>query len=886
MVSGNADTMHDFSHPSSEAMLPLVLWIEHGAAGSARQTSNLRRAGFDVRVIATASEALAEHEPGRASIILIDDSTAGRDAMSSLALLRQRLPATPVMLAATNFSIQAATEAMRAGAYDYLEKPFSAERLVGAARAALAGVGSAACPPLAAATGKRPGSLIGSSAAMQAVCRTLETVATSKATIFLTGESGTGKEVCAEAIHRASGRAGKPFVAINCAAIPKDLVESELFGHLRGAFTGAVSNRVGAVAQAHRGTLFLDEICEMDVNLQSKLLRFLQTGTLRRIGASEVEQVDVRIICATNRDPSAEIAAGRFREDLYYRLYVVPIHLPPLRERDEDALEIARSFLADYAREEGKGFARLAPCAEAAILAYPWPGNVRELQNVLRSAVVLNDGAELAAAHLPEPICSAALTPKTGAAAAPGNTPDPAAVGLTAGGGAVQREASSECLAPPSRTQEPKELVLAHWVQAVAVMTAFVGFVDTRRRAAWLRGQTVVARILRPFSAERLVGAARAALAGVGSAACPPLAAATGKRPDSLIGSSAAMQAVCRTLETVATSKATIFLTGESGTGKEVCAEAIHRASGRAGKPFVAINCAAIPKDLVESELFGHLRGAFTGAVSNRVGAVAQAHRGTLFLDEICEMDVNLQSKLLRFLQTGTLRRIGASEVEQVDVRIICATNRDPSAEIAAGRFREDLYYRLYVVPIHLPPLRERDEDALEIARSFLADYAREEGKGFARLAPCAEAAILAYPWPGNVRELQNVLRSAVVLNDGAELAAAHLPEPICSAALTPKTSAAAAPGNTPDPAAVGPNNVAAMSPDPVAFGDQTPIEPLWKIEKCTIEMALRKYNNNIQCAAKALGISSSTIYRKRQVWYDLGNVGNHLSSNNSVIAN
>ena len=289
------------------------------------------------------------------------------------------------------------------------------------------------------------------------------------------------------------------------------------------------------------------------------------------------------------------------------------------------------------------------------------------------------------------------------------------------------------------------------------------------------------------------------------------------------------MQAVHRTLETAATSKATIFLTGESGTGKELCAEAIHRVSARAGRPFVAINCAAIPKDLVESELFGHLRGAFTGAVSNRVGAAAQAHRGTLFLDEICEMDINLQTKLLRFLQTGTLRRIGASEVEQVDVRIICATNRDPAAEIAAGRFREDLYYRLHVIPIHLPPLRERDEDALEIARAFLADYAREEGKGFARLAPCAEAAILAYPWPGNVRELQNVLRSAVVLNDGAELAAAHLPEPIRSAALTPKTSTAAAADNTPDPAALGSSNVAPMTPAPAAFGDQMPVEPLWK---------------------------------------------------------
>ena len=193
---------------------------------------------------------------------------------------------------------------------------------------------------------------------MQAVYHSIRTAATSKATIFISGESGTGKEVCAEAIHLGSARAHKPFVAINCAAIPKDLVESEIFGHVKGAFTGAVAHRVGAAAQAHRGTLLLDEICEMDLQLQSKLLRFLQTGTLRRVGASEDEKVDVRVICATNRDPLVEIAAGRFREDLYYRLHVVAIRLPPLRERGADVLEIARSFLTDFAREEGKRFAR------------------------------------------------------------------------------------------------------------------------------------------------------------------------------------------------------------------------------------------------------------------------------------------------------------------------------------------------------------------------------------------------------------------------------------------------------------------------------------------------------------------------------------------------
>jgi DNA-binding NtrC family response regulator len=324
-------------------------------------------------------------------------------------------------------------------------------------------------------------------------------------------------------------------------------------------------------------------------------------------------------------------------------------------------------------------------------------------------------------------------------------------------------------------------------------------------------------------------------------------------------GVSAAAQAVCGTIATTASSKAAVFITGESGTGKEVCAEAIHRASDRADRPFVAINCAAIPKDLAESELFGHVKGAFTGAVSNRAGAAARAHRGTLFFDEICEMGLELQAKLLRFLQTGMVQRVGAGEAEPVDVRIICATNRDPRAEMAAGRFREDLYYRLHVIPIHLPPLRERQGDALEIARGLLLDYAREEGKGFVRLAPCAEAAIAGYGWPGNVRELQNALRNAVVLHAGEELAAAMLPEAVRAATAQP---------DAPQPAPSVPVVSTATSVEPAAWGT---IAPLWMVERDMIEAAIRHCDNNIARAAAALGVSASTLYRKRQAWAGIG---------------
>jgi two-component system repressor protein LuxO len=321
------------------------------------------------------------------------------------------------------------------------------------------------------------------------------------------------------------------------------------------------------------------------------------------------------------------------------------------------------------------------------------------------------------------------------------------------------------------------------------------------------------------------------------------------------IGSSLSMQAVYRTIDSAAASKATIFITGESGTGKEVCAQAIHQRSPRRERPFVAINCAAIPRDLMESEIFGHVKGAFTGAIAEREGAAARADNGTLFLDEICEMDLDLQSKLLRFVQTGSFVKVGGGITQKVDVRFVCASNKDPLREVEAGRFREDLYYRLHVIPIHLPPLRERDDDMIAIARHFLGAFAREEGKHFQGFAPEVEAVLLAYAWPGNVRQLQNVLRNIVVLNDGETVTLDMLPPPL----------------NQIEPAARGRD--AAEAPGGRATGTQAgaagdgAIRPLWEIEKDAIEDAIRRCDGNIPKAATHLGISASTIYRKRMAW-------------------
>jgi two-component system, repressor protein LuxO len=324
-----------------------------------------------------------------------------------------------------------------------------------------------------------------------------------------------------------------------------------------------------------------------------------------------------------------------------------------------------------------------------------------------------------------------------------------------------------------------------------------------------------------------------------------------GDRFEGFVGASLAMKAVYRIIDQAARSRATVFVTGESGTGKEVCAEAIHRRSPRAAGPFVALNCAAIPKDLMESEIFGHTKGAFTGAATERDGAVARADGGTLFLDELCELDLPLQAKLLRFLQSGQVQKVGSDNARKVDVRIVCATNRDPHQEVEANRLREDLFYRLYVIPIHLPPLRERDDDAVTIARHLLATFSAEEGRHFHALSADAEELIRRTAWPGNVRQLQNAIRNAVVMNDDEVLTAAMLPDRQIGA--PPTQGSLAPPSDAP--------------PERREARHGETIRPLWLVERDAIEAAILLCGGNIPVAAAKLGINPSTIYRKRQSW-------------------
>jgi two-component system repressor protein LuxO len=383
----------------------VLLLVEPDPVQAESLLSALRKAGHAVVHAATGQLALKAAATDRFSVVLLDSDLADKPGMEVLASLRQGQSAPEVIVLTARGSVGSAVEAMKAGAYDFLMKPVPPEKVLVSVRNALERhqlSGTVACYRKSNRTGFQ--TFIGSSPAMQAVYRMVESAAASKATVFVTGESGTGKEVCAQSIHHLSPRAGEPFVALNCAAIPKDLIESEVFGHVKGAFTGATADRDGAARQADGGTLFLDEICEMDLNLQGKLLRFLQTGTFQRVGGSKTEQVDVRILCATNRDPLAEVEAGRFREDLYYRLHVIPLGLPPLRDRERDVLEIATHLLTVFAKEEGKSFRSFSPEVGQMLLNYDWPGNVRQLQNIIRNIVVLNDGEQVVPEMVPPPV--------------------------------------------------------------------------------------------------------------------------------------------------------------------------------------------------------------------------------------------------------------------------------------------------------------------------------------------------------------------------------------------------------------------------------------------------------------------------------------------------
>ncbi|KPF75169.1 chemotaxis protein CheY [alpha proteobacterium AAP81b] len=348
----------------------------------------LTRAGYQVKLTETAAGLVKLVEEGRGDVVVTDVILPDGDGLDTVPRLLALRPGLRIIVISAQNTLSTAVRATENGAFDYLPKPFDLDELVRAVAAALAdsGSGEVATPELG-----DDSPLIGRSAAMQEVYRIIARVVPNDLTVMILGESGTGKELVARAIHDLGSRRRKPFVALNMAAIPRELIESELFGHERGAFTGAAARTAGKFEQAQGGTLFLDEIGDMPLEAQTRLLRVLQSGEFTTVGGARAQQADVRIVSATNQDLLALTEAGRFREDLYYRLNVVPLSLPPLRARPEDIAALARHFL-EAAAADGLPRKTLDTAALDALRGHGWPGNVRELENLMRRLAVLERG--------------------------------------------------------------------------------------------------------------------------------------------------------------------------------------------------------------------------------------------------------------------------------------------------------------------------------------------------------------------------------------------------------------------------------------------------------------------------------------------------------------
>jgi len=391
----------------------------------------LRDEGFDVETAADAFKALGKYESFVPHVVVTDLKMPGMDGIELVKKIREREDASEVIVMTAFGAVETAVTAMRAGAADYLTKPINFDELLVVIDKVLEqGALRRETRQLRARVRDRvaPDNIVGVAPVMQRVFEVVDQVAPSKATVLITGESGTGKELVANAIHQRSPRVHRPFIKLHCAALAESLLESELFGHEKGSFTGAAARKDGRFSLADGGTLFLDEIGEISPAIQVKLLRFLQEHEFERVGGTQTIKVDVRIIAATNKNLREEVAKGRFREDLYYRLNVVALEMPPLRERKTDILALARFFIDRYATENGKTIEAIAPDALELLNSYDWPGNVRELENAIERAVVLAVGTTLEARTLPPSVRpvpgsgDTSVTTASGAPAIPGAT--------------------------------------------------------------------------------------------------------------------------------------------------------------------------------------------------------------------------------------------------------------------------------------------------------------------------------------------------------------------------------------------------------------------------------------------------------------------------------
>ena len=376
----------------------LVIDDEQGIRDALSQL--LEFEGYEVRTEASGAAGLAAYEQFRPQLVFLDVKMAGLDGMETLRRLRALDPAAIVVMISGHATIQNAVEATQGGAYDIMEKPLDTDRILVTLRNAIGHLALREENARLREVVEQKYEIVGRSYAIRALIETIDRVAATDARVLVTGENGTGKELVARALHRQSRRGAGPFVEVNCAAIPSELIESELFGHMKGSFTGAVQDRAGKFEQADGGTLFLDEVGDMSLAAQAKVLRVLQEGEVTRIGGSKPRKVVVRVLAATNKRLEDEIAAGRFREDLYYRLNVVPIVVPPLRERRDDIPLLIQYFLDQFALQGGMSPRAMERTAADRLAALDWPGNVRELRNTIERLLILARGPQIVVADV------------------------------------------------------------------------------------------------------------------------------------------------------------------------------------------------------------------------------------------------------------------------------------------------------------------------------------------------------------------------------------------------------------------------------------------------------------------------------------------------------
>jgi transcriptional regulator with PAS, ATPase and Fis domain len=505
---------------------------------------------------------------------------------------------------------------------------------------------------------------------MRAIRSIIESIADTDTTVLIRGESGVGKDLIARMIHSTSTRRGGPFIKVNCAAIPSGLLESELFGHEKRAFTGARRRKFGQFEYADRGTIYLDEVAEIPLALQGKLLHALQDRRFTRVGGHDTIDVGARVIAATNRDLEAAMARGEFREDLYYRINVVEIRVPPLRERLEEIPSLVAWFLAKFNAQYGRRKELSAEMIQR-LQEYSWPGNVRELENVIRRWVVLTDVEQAVEALLDRPRHSET---------------------------AARHPEIAESLREIARrgAREAERQALA----------------EVLDRVRWNRAKA--ARILK-VSYKTLLN--KIVEVGINDL---PRDSGRPSRPDpgvrSLFDRDPRMRVIRPIVQTDAASDNPVLIHGERAVDRDLVARAIHAMSPRRDGPFVKLNCAAIAPELLESELFGSETDVFTGRHQRNPGQFENANKGTIFLDEIADLPLALQAKLLHMLRERRRTRtlgfwsLGSRGMIHVDTRVIAATNRDLEEAMRRGEFREELYYRLNVAEIRVPPPPKEDD--------------------------------------------------------------------------------------------------------------------------------------------------------------------------------